>query len=315
VDSKIPNLALMKLSAHHKKQGDEVFLNATNTYDKVYLSCIFEKNKSKALGMALMYNNVEVGGYAVSNVRLPENIEHIMPDYSLYNCDYSIGFTTRGCIRNCPWCIVPKQEGKIRKNCDIYEFWNPEHKRIVLFDNNILALPSHFKRVSEQVQKEKLSVDFNQGLDVRLLTDEFAEILSQLKLTGGEPRFAFDSLAVENEVVRGIETLQKHGIKRAKWYVLVGFNTTKEEDLYRLHLLKKYNQTPYVMRYKTTWGNRDYADIASWANQTRFFRKMSFERFVECRRHRGLVSQFKQSEVTMPIPPAPKEAGILGTFL
>ena len=234
VDGKLPNLALMKLSAYHKQKGDEVYLNQPNQrYDKVYISCIFKENKPKALGMAKFHNNSEIGGYGISNKKLLDKIEHLMPDYSLYNSDYSMGFTTRGCIRNCPFCIVPKMEGKIRFNCDIYEFWEPTHKKIVLFDNNILALPNHFKKITNQILKENLKVDFNQGLDIRLLTDEFAAILSELKLSS-EPRFAFDSMGVEKDVLRGIKLLKKHGINSGMWYVLVGYDTTHDEDLYKI---------------------------------------------------------------------------------
>ena len=127
VDSKIPNLALMKISAYHKFNGDEVGFNVQNP-DKVYISCIFSRNRTKAIGIPTLFRCVcELGGYGINDKQLPSEVEHIMPDYDLYRCDYSFGFTTRGCIRNCDFCIVPKKEGKIKFNADIYEFWDKRH--------------------------------------------------------------------------------------------------------------------------------------------------------------------------------------------
>jgi hypothetical protein len=220
---------------------------------------------------------------------LPYEVEHIMPDYALYKCNYSIGYTTRGCINDCPWCIVPEKEGEITANCDIYEFWNPEHKHIELLDNNPMALPNHFKKIADQIQKENLSVSFH-GLDVHLLNDENTEILSQLRIKP-EPRFAFDRMEDEPSVRRGIKLLQKHGIKRALWYVLVGFNTTWEQDMYRINLLKKLGQRPYVMRYGIAKDDPQYALLSSWVNQYEFFHTMSFERFVECSKDRSKLSR------------------------
>src|SRR3990167_4197549 len=115
IDGTLPNLALMKLSAWHKKQGDKVILmkdkepsNRLIEFDKVYISCIFEENKEIALRVAKQFKNAEIGGIGVNADRLPEEIEHLMPDYDTFDCDYSLGFTTRGCIRNCYFCKVPK---------------------------------------------------------------------------------------------------------------------------------------------------------------------------------------------------------------
>jgi len=298
VDSKIPNLALMKISAWHKKQGDEVYLNEVHNPNKVYISCIFDENKAKALGIIKIFKMfncfVEIGGYGVSDRKLPKEIEHIMPDYDLFNCSYSIGFTTRGCIRKCPFCIVWRKEGNIRVNSDIYEFWDRRHKHIVLLDNNILALPNHFEKISRQILKEKLTVDFNQGLDIRLLDNKSANLLKKLKVKP-ELRFAFDDIKIENEVIKGLKILKKNGINRAMWYVLVGFNSTIKDDLYRLQLLKENGQHTYVMRYKTCRGKKIYNDLAAWASQPQFFKSMTFERFRECRKDRSLVNQWKDA--------------------
>jgi len=142
VDSKIPNLALMKLSAFHKAQGNCVEWYSPlfhNEYDKIYASKVFTFSDN-----GYLKNDMIIGGSGWNlKCKLPEEIEHIYPDYSLYpKCDYSMGFLTRGCIRSCDYCIVPRKEGTIRKNADYFEF-TKDQKRIMLLDNNILAYKGH----------------------------------------------------------------------------------------------------------------------------------------------------------------------------
>ena len=284
IDSKIPNLALMKISAWHKKQGDETelfFPLKANLYDKVYASQIFTWSKP-------IYRYDEIGGSGTKNwgMVLSEEIEHIMPDYDLYpNMDYSLGFTTRGCIRNCEFCIVRQKEGFIKTNADIYEFWNKKHKRIVFLDNNANAQPIHLKKILSQVRKEGLTVEFNQGLDIRLLTLDIAKELKKTRLS--ELWFAWDNIKDEKSVLRGIDILKKAGIKNFRFYVLVGFNSTFEEDLYRFNTLKKINQEkklnirPYCMRYNTVKKISKYIRLAEWVNMPQFWTKMDYERFVK----------------------------------
>lgn len=287
VDSKIPNLALMKISAYHKHIGDIVGLNLSEP-DQVYISCIFKKNKQQALGISKMFTcPVFIGGYGVNDNKLPDFIEHIMPDYSLYDCNYSLGFTTRGCIRNCSFCIVPIKEGKIRVNCDITEFWNHKHKHIVLMDNNILALPNHFKKISQQLIDNNLSVDFNQGLDIRLVTDDIAKIFSKMCIKPSL-RFSFDDIKIEKQLRNGIKILKDNGCHRSLIFVLVGFDSTKEDDLKRLQIIKELDQRPYVMRFESCRGIHWYNNLAAWANQQQFFMSMDFDYFCERRDNRNI---------------------------
>lgn len=299
IDGSLPNLALMKLSSWHRSKGDKVRLLKDSVisqrlinFDKVYISCIFEENKEKAIKIQKQFKNAELGGIGVNSKRLPVEIEHTMPDYETFDCNYSLGFTTRGCIRKCKFCKVPRHEGLIRPHTDIYEFWNRKHKHIVLLDNNILASPEHFKKIAKQILKEDLSIDFNQGLDIRLIINDNAKILSSLNVQP-EYRFAFDDISIKSEVLRGIKTLKKNGINRSMFYVIVGFNSTIEEDMQRLNLLKEHGQRAYVMRYKSCKGKKIYNDLSAWVNQTRFFMSMDFERFVECRENRSLVGDKK----------------------
>jgi len=305
IDSKMPNIALMKISSYHKMQGDKVSLIRhpcvtgneiiPHEFDTVYISSIFEENTEKTIQFSKQFRNVELGGYYIDSKKmLPYQIEHLLPDYTIYKCNYSIGYTSRGCFRDCPWCNVSDKEGDLRATNDIYEFWNPKHKHIEILDNNILGLPEHFKKIAGQILKENLSVSFH-GLDARLLNDGNTELLSRLNIKP-EPRFAFDTPSAEKSVINAIKLLNKHGIKRALWYVLVGFNTTWEEDMHRVMLLKKYEQRPFVMRYKTVKDpeHRDYHKytlFASWVNQYRFFSSMNLKKFIECNNDRSKLKK------------------------
>ena len=285
VDSKIPNLSLMKISSYHKQNGDIVCLNLHDP-EKVYVSVIFKKNKNQALGISTFFKcPVIYGGYGVNNTQLPPEIEHIIPDYSLFNCDYSLGFTSRGCIRNCPWCIVPQMEGKIRVNSDIYEFWDHNHKHIVLLDNNILALPKHFKKISNQLMTNKLSVDFNQGLDIRLLNEDNINYLSCLNVQP-EYRFAFDDPGMKDIIIEKCKLLNSYDI-RGMFYVLVGFNTTFKQDMDRINILTELGQRAYVMRYETVMGIQPYTDLAHWVNGGQFQDAMDFKDYQKVRHNRN----------------------------
>lgn len=279
IDSRIPNLALMKLSSWHKRQGDKIFFNwfLQNKYDQIYASCIFTENAKKI--SEYCFENMIYGGSGFKNwdVVLPEKIEHVMPDYDLYGKQYSLGFASRGCFRKCPWCIVNSKEGKLRENADIYEFWDKRYKEIVLLDNNILGLRKHFFKICEQILKENLIVDFNQGLDIRLMDNEFAKILKSLRHK--EYKFAFDNMRDEEAVKTGIETLKRHGINRSTFYILVGFNTTLKEDFYRCNMLKELGQSVYVMRYRKD--KKYLLALAQWGNMHNMFRTHSFEEFCK----------------------------------
>lgn len=285
VDGKMPNVALMKLSAWHKSRGDyvsvmygDVVATRLIEFDKIYISVIFEDNKDKALQLQKQFKVAEVGGVGVNNNQLPDEIEHMMPDYDAFKCDYSMGFTTRGCLRNCDFCKVRQQEGMIREHTDIYEFWDRRHNHIEILDNNILAMPHHFEKIANQIIKENLTVNFNQGLDIRLITDQNAKLLKKLRV---RPccKFAFDSMDIEPYIKKGVKILRRNGINCSLFYVLVGFNTTIDQDLHRLEVIKELDMRPYVMRYKTCKGEKEYYYLSNWANQQQFFMKKSFEEF------------------------------------
>ena len=295
VDGKMPNLPLMKISAVHKKQGDEVSLNSEflksfmYNPDKVYISCIFSQNKSKALGIAKMFNcEVVVGGYGVNDVQLPYDVEHMMPDYNLYGIRYSIGFTSRGCIRNCPWCIVPKKEGNIRDHAPISEFYVHAWKKLILWDNNFLASPQYHENLKEIIAR-KIKVSFNQGLDIRLVDQENAKFLAKThyydsKFKKRRLYFAFDTPEIESEVVNGIEILTKAGIPtdHLMFYVLVGFNTTFEEDYHRFEVLTKKGTKPFIMIYNNRKDKPILRHFARWVNK-RYYKVCKFRHYKPLR--------------------------------
>lgn len=287
IDGKIPNLAIMKLSAWHKAQGDDVGLRMTDP-EKIYVSVIFEKNLHLAQGIHKFYPGVdiEIGGPALGSLdiikNLPDEVEHIMPDYDLYGIDYSIGFTTRGCIRKCPFCQVWRTEGALTEHAPITEFHHPSHKKIILFDNNLLA-SSRWRETLEYLIKKKLKVNISQGLDIRLVDEEKAELLSKVSAytsTFKTPmyHFAWDLPEIEDDVRRGIELLKDAGIKGKKltFYVLVGFNTSHEQDLYRVNTLLKLRVDPYVMVYNNKKDDHFIRHLARWTNRHRY-KKCAFQ--------------------------------------
>lgn len=252
-----PNLALMKLSAYHKAKGDEVYLNfPLDRPDITYASCVFTWNGKRK---SQIPDGAIVAGPGIDiKAELPPKVEHMKPDYSLYPnaspsvAGSSVGFTSRGCIRRCPWCIVPEKERQIKPWARIYEFWDHQHQRITLLDNNLLAAPN-WKQTMEDIIAEGLEVDINQGLDIRLLNEENLEYLNRVRAK--ELRFAFDDISYERAVRTGIELLLANGIRSRKlsFYVLYGFgnDTTSVE---RVKILQSYNVDIYPMAYKDASG-------------------------------------------------------------
>lgn len=291
-DSKegFPNLAIMKLSAWHKKQGDSVDLvkgipqaPPLFPYDKTYISVIFWQNATAANSYARMLEGeVELGGIGESYAKLPDEIEHIKPDYSLYDLDFSMGYTSRGCIRKCPWCVVPRKEGNIHDHAPISEFLDPSHDKLMLLDNNFQSSPRWRENIAF-VQEHDLKVNFNQGLDIRLVTKEFARALTQIKYHSWNFKtrslhFAFDTMKVERAIKRGIKKLEAAGIppRNLMFFVLVGFDTTIQQDLYRVQVLKDLGAIPYIMIYNrktdlvlhrlARWVNRRYYQFIEWGD-------------------------------------------------
>lgn len=255
------NLVLMKLSAWMDIQGHEVTLirgipstAPLEEFDEVYISTIFFQNRNRVEDYANQFENVKVGGsgWNLEN-KLPEAIEHMMPDYDLYGFNYSMGFTSRGCIRNCKFCVVPTKEGRIHDNAPITEFL--AHDRVLILDNNFQASPKWRENMDFLIEN-KIKVNFNQGLDARLVTEEFAQALATVKCYNWKfkirgAHLAFDHVRIEKKLVKAIGLFDAAGMapKRFVIYILVGFDSTYEQDLYRIDKVIELGAVPYVMRY------------------------------------------------------------------
>ena len=296
---KFPNIPLMKISAWHKKQGDSVEWYDpmfSGHLDKVYVSKVF----SFSPDYEYYINADEViyggSGYAIQLVNgkeiydkskdkdLPPEIERMYPDYSLYGItDTAYGFLTRGCPRGCEFCHVACKEGrKAYKVADLKEFWNGQ-KNIVLCDPNILAYRG-CKNLLQQLIDSKAYVDFNQGLDIRLMTEEKISMLNDIKVKN--IHFAWDNPKDK------LEKRFTYYAERAKHkpngaygtvYVLVNFNSTMEENLHRIYTLRDLGYDPYVMIYDKANLPRKHElkRLQRWVNNRWIFK--SCERFEDYR--------------------------------
>jgi hypothetical protein len=251
------NLALMKLSAYHKHKGDMVTLNnQMEKADYTYASILFAWNKNS-------YIADEYGGIQFPDKILPRNIEYSAPDYTLYDMDYSLGFTFRPCYRRCDFCLVKTLKYPDTRHHSIYEFHNKEFKKICLMNNNTFLDPL-WKETFQEIWKEKLIV-MEHGMDLRLMDEEKADAIKKTKFDG-RIHFAWDRMRDENFIRRGLEFIKPYKIE-ARVYVLSGYDTTWEQDLYRCQILIDFNQVPYIMPFKDggmTTQVKNYINSLDW---------------------------------------------------
>lgn len=289
VDShNFPNLALMKISAWHKAQGDEVeWWWGWGQYDRVYKSKVFDDTYSRDIDDPVNATEIIYGGtgYGLDN-KLPDEIEHMYPDYSLYpdlTKDTAYGFLSRGCPRGCPFCIVKDKEGrKAYKVSDLSEWWNGQ-KNIVLCDPNLLVCREHMDLL-KQLADSGAWVDVNQGFDARLLTEENIEAIKRIRLK--EIHFAWDLMEQSDAVLDGLDLWRQHGKKVAHggWgtvYVLVNYNTTMRENLFRVNELAAMGFDPYVMVYDKPNAPKEVKQLQRWCNNKRIFKSCTFEEYKE----------------------------------
>lgn len=275
-----PNYALMKISAWHKANGDSVeWWNPLLTYDRVYSSKVFTFTPEDPY---LPPDTIKGGtGYGLYDP-LPDEIDGMFPDYSIYpQIDYAIGFLTRGCIRRCPWCVVPKKEGLIRPYRTWREIKRPDSRDIVFMDNNVLACPHGVEQMLDMVG-ENVRVDFNQGLDARLITPEIAEILAGLKWIR-QIRTACDTDEMLSVVLEKAKLLERYGVKPRKIFVYVLTKDVHSAEK-RVTALRDAGMDPFAQPYRDFETNTEPAkelkDFARWVNDKAIFKSVkSFEEY------------------------------------
>lgn len=231
-----PNLALAKLAAWHKQQGDNVeWYTPFSHFDRVYMAKVF--NFSPDYGYII--NNADEiirggTGYDVHS-RLPDEVDRTQPDYSIYPeipKDYAYGFLTRGCPNKCPWCVVPVKEGRILPYMDVDEIAVDGRHNLVLMDNNILAAGDYAVEQLNKIIERGYRVDFNQALDARLVTDEFAQLLAKVKwLENNRIRFGCDTHKQIDDCEHAIELLEHYGFKGQFFlYTMIGGSACSRQE-------------------------------------------------------------------------------------
>ena len=282
--NKFPNLALMKLSSYHKALGDDVsWWNPLERFDKVYSSKVFTFTPEELM---LPEETINGGtGYGIYDDLAPE-IDACSPDYSIYpDVDYAIGFLTRGCIRNCPWCVVPKKEGKIRPYSTWQKVVRPDSRDIVFMDNNVLACDHGIEQMENMIG-QNIRVDFNQGLDARLITPEVAYILSGLKWIRSI-RMSCDTDSMLDTVLGKVALLTRFGIKPYKIFVYLLVQDVKSAEFRALRLrdagVDVFAQ-PYRDFENKIEPTQEMKDFARWVNRKPIFK--STRDFSEYRRRR-----------------------------
>lgn len=300
-----PNVPLMKLSAWHKSQGDtvewynELFHSIEQPLDRVYMSKVFSEEYTPDYQYYINAKEVIKGGtgYCLSvvdgkevfdkskNFDLPYEIEHIYPDYELYpqyTKNTAYGFLTRGCCNNCSFCIVCKKEGLYsHKVADLSEFWNGQ-KNIKLLDPNILACQDHM-RLLQQLADSGANVDFTQGLDARFINERNVELLNQINIT--MLHFAFDFIENEEQITEGLKIAKdrlKIRDRNAIVYMLTNYNTTVEQDLYRIERIKEAGFMPDVRIYRKNALPKRHIlrDLQRWSNNRILYTSCDFLNYV-----------------------------------
>ncbi len=274
-----PNLALMKISAFHKSVGDTVEWASIANYDRTYKSKVFTFTKDKDPQLGNL-GEVITGGTGFKTIAsLPDYIDRLCPDYSIYpQFREAYGFLTRGCPNSCPWCIVPEKEGDIRGYADIDEFLQGR-KTAILMDNNVLAHEHGLIQI-EKIIRLGIKVDFNQGLDARLINKEVAMMLAKVKWY--KPlRLACDSVEQMPYIRRAVHYLRKYGATPSRYFVYVLIKDI-DNALRRIEFCRSLNLDPFAQPYRDFESN--YVDpeakrLARWVNHKATFRSCEFKNY------------------------------------
>lgn len=292
-----PNLALCKISAWHKSQGDEVVWYEpmfTGHCDKVYISKVF--NFTPDVEFFIDADEIVKGGTGYdATTKLPPEIDMTQPDYSIYPLlpkDTAYGFLTRGCPNKCKWCIVPRKEGVIRPYMDIEDIAINGRHKVVLMDNNILAAGDYAREQLQKIIDRGYRIDFNQAMDARLVTDEFAKLLAQVKWIDNRIRFGCDTPAQIKECEKAMEMIDKHGFKGhyflytilnddfiesyervTRWWVKGQERRLAHKDVRVYPYAQPFRDLTDSTRPIPQWQK----DMARWCNNRALFKSTSFE--------------------------------------
>ena len=325
-----PNLALLKISGFCKSFGHEVKL--IQSYDEVFLDGRINEFDFDLLVLSQVFKFTQVpsmihkmihmkqicyggtGFFEINGPELPTAVEHFKPDYSLYKdyiervtggdekkkkrdwddyLSYSIGFTTRGCIRHCGFC-VNRLLSRVVEWSPVSEFLDESRPNIYLWDDNIMAAPPKvFAKVMDDLKNTGKPFQFRQGMDIRLMTEQKAKLLNEVKYHG-DYIFAFDHYKMDDpnekrqveQTIKGLKLWRKYCKKSTKLYVLVAYDSQDEVDVegtfFRIKILMEYGCLPYIMRfekYKDSRFKNMYIQLARWCNQPSFYKKMSFRQY------------------------------------
>lgn len=308
-----PNLALMRISAYHKSLGDNVewWWGDLKHYDIVYMSKVFSDAYSLDIPEPFNTDTVIKGGtgYQIhtengvevydkdTDKKLPSEIEKMFPDYSIYpQFQFAVSMTSCGCPNGCAFCHVASKEGRCAKKvADVSDFWNYEKypfREIRVLDPNItvckekrdlfaqyrdLTIPNRNGRVSKPI------IDFTQGLDIRAIDDEDVADINAMRLKN--IHFAWDDPKIDlTEKFKDYAKKAKHKPhgKYGAVYCLTNFNSTMEENLYRIYTLRDLGYDPYVMIYNKPSAPPELRHLQRWCNNRKIFNTVKrFEEYLQ----------------------------------
>lgn len=273
-DAKWANIALMKIARYHRDLGDDVAFHEPlfdQNAELLYCSKLFRfTSEYEYVGKACVVTGGT--GYDIART-LPDEIERRDPDYSIYSeCDYSMQFFSRGCIRRCPFCVVREKEGYIHPVEPMA--LNPRGKRIHVLDNNFFANPE-WKAAGNILKSYKQPVDFSSGIDIRIFDEEQARFLNELTLFK-QIHIAWDNprQRIDRKIKQAIKYIKPY---KLMCYVLIGYWSSPEEDLYRVERLRELGVEPFVMAYDRS--DKYQRDFQRWVNFKAIFKTVTWEEY------------------------------------
>ncbi len=278
------NLAIEKIKMYHRLRGDEVETYneiLRDKYAKVYCQSLFNFTQKPEI-----YKNFETGGTGFDiNKKLPQEIDSLKPHINS-------GYTTRGCIRSCSFCVIPEKEGPFKIIGDLIDLWDGRHNLINVMDNNITASESHFIKILKQSRELNLRLFFEQGLDYRLLTGRMVEEIAKSNIQ--HLTFAFDSPDDFSGVERALEMLKRYNIKYQRWYMILGYWTTIKQDIKKLNFMKHRVWSVYALVYNE---NPRVKILRRWVNHKRSYKETPVDSFILLHGDAKTIELYRQEGV------------------